>query len=112
MDRLAQAFTTTITVAAEATIPRIRPCERSKPWWTEDLNKLRKALHKALQRYKKSRSIPDHTAWKRTRNQYFHTIREAKTQYKENFLMNATRKEVFTATKYTRPAVQTKIPNI
>ena len=112
MDRLAQAFTTTITIAADATIPRIRPCERSKPWWTKDLNKLRKALHKALRRYKKSRSIPDHTAWKRTRNQYFHAIREAKTQHWENFLMNATGKEVFTAAKYTRPAVQIKIPNI
>ena len=81
MDRLAQAFTTTITTAADATMPRIRPCERSKPWWTEDLNKLRKALHKGLRIYKKSRSIPDHIAWKRTRNQYFHAIREAKTQH-------------------------------
>ena len=112
MDRLAQAFTTTITTAADATMPRIRPCERSKPWWTKDLNKLRKALHKALRRYKKSRSIPDHIAWKRTRNQYFYAIREAKTQHWENFLMNATGKEVFIAAKYTRPAVQTKIPNI
>ena len=29
-----------------------------------------------------------------------------------HFLMNASRKEVFTAAKYTRPAAQTKIPNI
>ena len=112
MDRLAQAFTITIITAADATMPQIRPCKRSKPWWTEDLNKLQKALYKALRRYKKSRSIQDHTAWKRTRNQYFHAIREAKTQHQENFLMNATGKEVFTAAKYTRPAVQIKIPNI
>ena len=59
MDKIAQLFTDTVTQAAEFTIPRARPCERSKPWWTKELNTLRKSLHSALRVFKRTRSEAD-----------------------------------------------------
>ena len=112
MDILAESLVAAVTNAAESAIPRTRPCERSKPWWTEDLKHLRKLLHAALRIYKRSKTEPDLLAWKKARNTYFHAIRDAKTSHWEDFLANAVGKDVFTAAKYTRPAIQRKIPNI
>ena len=44
MDALAQAFTAAITTAAEEAMPRLRHCERSKPWWNKELSGLRTAF--------------------------------------------------------------------
>ena len=112
IDELAQLFTTTIMNAAESAIPRARLCERSKPWWTEELKTLRKLLHKALRTFKRTKQEIDLIAWKTARNTYFHAIRDAKTQHWENFLANAAGKGVYRAAKYTRPTTQAQIPTI
>ena len=112
MDTLAQSFAAAVNVAAEAAIPRSRPCERSKPWWTEELKALRKTLHSTLRAFKRARDETQLIAWKNARNTYFHAIRDAKTKHWEEFKAGATGKEVFKAAKYTRPALQRKIPNI
>ena len=112
LDILAEKFTSAMNSAAESAIPRLRPCERSKPWWTEDLKLLRKSLHLVLQVYKQTRTDTDHRIWKSTRNKYFYAIREAKTKHWEEFLSNASGKEVFRAAKYTRPSTCMKIPTL
>ena len=112
LDSLAENFTSSINTAAESAIPRARPCERSKPWWTNELNTLRKSLHSALRTYKRTRKNTDLVLWKAARNKYFHTIRETKTKHWEEFLANAVGKEVFVAARYTRPAINTRIPSL
>ena len=57
---LAEEFTSAMNSAAESAIPRLRPCKRSKPWWTEDLKSLRKLLHSALRVYKQTRIDADY----------------------------------------------------
>ena len=41
-------------------------------------------------------------AYKETKNQYFHTIREAKISCQNSFLKKAQKKEIFTALKYIK----------
>ena len=89
MDALAQALTAAITTAAEEAMPRLRHCERSKPWWNKELWALRIALNRELRAYKKLRSEKSLTKWRKARNHYFRAIRQAKTTHWEAFLANA-----------------------
>ena len=65
---LAQSFTAVINAAAESAIPSSRPCERSKPRWTEELKALWKTLHSALRAFKRTRGEIQLIAWKNARN--------------------------------------------
>ena len=55
-DGIATTITNAIMQSAENAIPRLKVCERSKPWWTPELNKMRKDLTSALRHYKKHRT--------------------------------------------------------
>ena len=51
-------------------------------------------------------------AYKETKNQYFHAIREAKTTCWNKFLEKAQGKKVFTALKYTKEKTLQIIPTL
>ena len=88
-DGIASTITKAILNAAEAAIPRLKPCERSKPWWSTKLTSLRKSLNRAFRLYKKNPSSQLEEEYKTTRNLYCNSIREAKRTCWDNFLQNA-----------------------
>ena len=51
-------------------------------------------------------------AYKEAKNQYFHAIREAKTNCWNSFLEKAQGKEIFTALKYTKEKTLRIIPSL
>jgi hypothetical protein len=51
-------------------------------------------------------------AYKEAKNQYFHAIREAKTNCWNSFLEKAQGKEIFTALKYTKEKTIQTIPSL
>ncbi len=51
-------------------------------------------------------------AYKEAKNQYFHAIREAKTNCWNSFLEKAQGKEIFTALKYTKEKTLRTIPSL
>jgi len=112
-DGIALQLSETLRKAAEASIPRSNPSARSKPWWSQQLRALRKAMQAA---YRAHRRDPAASLlldqWKAARNSYFHSTRKAKIQHWEKFLQNATEREVFQAMRYTKPMTSSKIPTI
>jgi chaperonin cofactor prefoldin len=56
LNTYANKLTAALATAAEASMPRLKVIERSKPWWNEELKQLQKQLHTALWLYKKTRS--------------------------------------------------------
>ena len=111
-DGVATAITKIMLESAEKAIPRLKPCERSKPWWTTELTKLRKALNRVYRLYKKHRSSYLEEEYKKAKNTYFNSIREAKRTCWNNFLQNAIKEDIFKAYKYTKPCQNTAIPSI
>ena len=123
LDGIAEELTEAITRAADASIPRLRTVERSKPWWSTELTSLRQALHRAYRDYKshqsrlKAQATEGHLRalqeagkrWKAAKNAYFHAIRTAKTQHWLDFLANAEGTEAFTAYRYTKGAYTSNI---
>jgi len=51
-------------------------------------------------------------AYNKTKNQYFHAIKKAKTSCWNALLKKAQRKEVFTALKYTKEKTLQTIPSL
>ena len=51
-------------------------------------------------------------AYKETKNQYFHAIREAKTTCWNKFLEKAQGKEIFTALKYIKEKTLQTLPSL
>ena len=80
VDNLVIDLTSCIKLATEKAIPRSRTCEFSKLWWNKELLKKRQKMAKLgrLQEEQPTRSSRLE-AYKEAKNQYFHTIREAKT---------------------------------
>lgn len=112
LDVLAESLTSAVESAAAASMPRLRPCSRTKPWWSDDLKALRRLHHRALRRYKKSRIDSDMKVWKAARNSYFNAVQTAKTRFWERFLDEASGTDIFTAVKFTKPAAFSYIPSI
>lgn len=112
LDTIAEILTTIITRAASIAIPKLQLVERSKPWWDPGLKDLRQQMHQALRQYKQTRQPASKDTWKAARNTYFTAVKTAKATYWENFLTEAQGPEVFTAYKYTKPAIFNTIPSL
>ena len=111
-DSIATCVTNAITQSAENAIPRLKICERSKPWWTPELTKMRKGLTGALRHYKKHRSSQAEEEYKTVKNAYFRSVRQAKRNHWDSFLQNAVKEDVFKAYKYTKASQNTAVPGI
>ena len=112
-DSIATTVTNAILESAEASIPRLRPCERSKPWWNSELTSLRKTLNKALRQYKKYKTGQLEEEYKAAKNTYFQSVRQAKRAHWDNFLQNAMKDDIFKAYTYTKKTCYSSaIPSI
>ena len=105
-DSVAEILQDLVQRAASTSIPQSRPCNQSKPWWTEELTISRKLYHR-LRRQAKIYPGPFIQERTRTaRNTYFRAIVNTKAQHWEAFLASAKEKLIFTAYNYTRTASQ------
>ena len=111
-ESIATTVSNAILQSAEDAIPRLKVCERSKPWWTPELNMLRKTMTSALRHYKKHRSCQSEEKYKAVKNKYFHSVRLAKRNHWDNFLQNAVKEDIFKAYKYTKASLNTAVPGI
>ena len=93
---------TIISKAAEANIPRKKFSERSKPWWSDKLNRLRKNLATARRKWKKTQNEQAYKGFSRARAVYFQEIKSAKTQCWNQFLEEARNKDIFKACQYVK----------
>ena len=103
LEHAADILRDTLLQAAVESIPPLRASPRSKPWWNEDLTRLRQQMHHDKRRWKTTRCQQEWRAFQQSRNTYFHTIRDAKRSDWHTFLSSAKGKDVFTAYIYTKP---------
>src|SRR6266536_2093888 len=101
-----------IQKAAEKTIPKRKTSNRSKPWWNDHINKLRKTLSREKNRWKKSRTKENHEQYQQARNCYFNEIKIAKSNCWNQFLEKAEGKEIFKAFTYTKQKRIKRLPII
>ena len=102
LDQLALEFTNYILEAAKASIPKASKSSYSKPWWNEKLKALGK-IYKYFSRLAKRSSF---TLYKQellgAKNNYFNSIKEAKTKHWNLFLEKEDSQSIFKAMSYTR----------
>jgi hypothetical protein len=86
LDKIAFQFTETLLLATKASIPLRKPCSKSKPWWSEDLGKLRKEMLRLQRRIKDPKDSQATTPFLQARNSYFLAIKQAKRDHWNQFL--------------------------
>ena len=79
LEKHAENLQILIQKAAEKTIPKRKTSSRSKPWWNNHINELRKTLSREKNRQKKNRTEENHEQYQQTRNYYFNEIKIAKS---------------------------------
>ena len=99
-----------IYLAAESSILKRKPSQRSKVWWSDKLKGLRKEFNMARKKWKIDPSYNNYKAFKISRNLYFSEIKIAKTNCWNLFLENAQGKEIFKAFGYTKNRLTTRLP--
>lgn len=119
LDALGDALSNTINAAASTTIPRMKQGHRSKPWWNDDLKRLRGDMNNKQRRYVLERSrcsTADCFLWKRdyllSRNTYFQEIKTAKRDHWNQFLEKEDAQSIFKAMSYTKNSTSQRIPPI
>ena len=76
-------------------------CSRSKPWWCEDLKKLRKDLGRARRKWR----VAGMSRVKAARREFRRAIRKSKKDCWNRFLQEADGNKVWTAAAYTTPRI-------
>jgi len=97
---MTSTLTDTIIDASNASIPRTTVTIKSKPWWSENLRKLRKIItalnRKAIKNPYFSRKYQD------AKNDYYNAIKRAKIDHWNQFLTKEDPKSIFKAMSYTK----------
>ena len=112
LDSLVEDLSTCFKTALEASTPYRRESSRSKPWWTADLSNQRKALARARKRYKRGLGSQPEEDWKKARNGYNDSLKQARSDHWESFLENAVTKDAYKALSYSKPYTASQIPPI
>jgi hypothetical protein len=109
LENIAFQFTEAIILTTRASIPLRRPCSKSKPWWNEDLGKLRKEMLRLQRQIKDPKDPRSTTPFLQARNGYFSAIKQAKRDHWNQFLKREDPQSIFKALGYMkdRQATQT-----
>jgi len=78
MDQAADLVSKLLSNAADLTIPKRKPSNRSKSWWNDDITSLRKEMVLKKRNFKRNRINLNLEEFRRARNRYFGNIRKAK----------------------------------
>lgn len=108
-----------IKTAVEATVPIPKPLPYTKCWWTKDLTVLCKEKNKLANiayRWRGLPSHPCHSQLKEANRKYADLIEQTKKEHWEEWLTNASERDIWTANKYTTDppsdGSRTRIPNL
>ena len=97
---------------AEKHIPKKKLLEKAKPWWSKELKELKKEITKYRRKWKKYSNIQAQQEYQEARATYYYEIKKAKSNCWNNFLENASGKEIFKAFQYTKQNKVEKLPII
>ena len=98
------ALTEALKSTIEAKVPLNSPCPFTKRWWTRDLSKLRKEKNRLSRNAHKWRGLPDHPSHRLHHDvskRYANLIESTKKEHWEEWLTNASERDIWTANKYT-----------
>ena len=115
LDEINTALKTTM----EDKVPINKPFPHTKRWWTHTLNDLRKKKGRSANTSHRWRGLPDHPSHQDHREAtkvYAKAIETSKKEHWENWLLNASERDIWTANKYaTDPPTdggKTRIPTL
>jgi hypothetical protein len=92
-----------IQAAAEVATPPLNPMPRSKRWWTQEIESVRKAMTRTKRKWKQTR-LPDHYSdFKTLWNTYFRQIWHGKDKSWKEYLAQAGGEDIWAAFRYTNP---------
>jgi len=97
-----------IQESIEARVPLSKPNPLSKRWWTKELNQMKKEGYRLSRTSYKFRALPKnraHHEYKEHRRQFADAITIAKRQHWEDFLEEATEREMWIANKFIKEPV-------
>ena len=97
------AVNTSIKTAIEVTVPIPKAIPHTKRWWSKNLSALRKVknrLANTTHRWQGLPTHPCHQQHKETTKKYAALIERTKKEHWEDWLTNASEKDIWTANKY------------
>ena len=107
-NRKVETLTSIIQETIETKIPTCKPNPLSKRWWTKALDNLKKEGNHLSRTSYKYRALPDHHShrqYKEHRKEFADAILRAKRQHWEDFLEEATEREIWIANKFIKEPI-------
>src|SRR5690606_40495744 len=95
-----------------SSVPRLHVHARSKAWWTQEITDKRKKMRGAKRQHKAAPSEENHFYYKRTRNEYFRSIKQSKTDKWNTYVEEAKGSKVYDPLKQLKPRRTQKTPAI
>lgn len=112
LDLATSEFTNLILLAAESSIPKKKVGPNPKPWWNDNLKRLRQTMNAAQRSLNRCISFESKQHFLISRNDYFAAIKKAKRDHWNQFLEKNDPKSIFKAFSYTSDKKVEKIPQI
>jgi hypothetical protein len=112
LDQLASSFTDIIVRAAISSIPKTVISAYSKPWWNENIKALGKVYKYFCRKAKRSNFTLYTKELNDARNNYFNSIKEAKSSHWNQFLEKEDTQSIFKAMSYTKDTSNQPLPSI
>ncbi|KAF7574043.1 hypothetical protein PtrM4_056660 [Pyrenophora tritici-repentis] len=117
LEEIGEAITQVIQLAADKAIPKVKLGPKPKPWWNQELTKLRRELTHCQRVYTQQlQQLPIQEAYlfKKdfliARNTYARAIKDAKKRHWNSFLEQETPQSIYKAMAYTKDQKVEKIP--
>src|SRR5690606_26562228 len=93
-------------------VPRLHVHARCKAWWTPEITEKRKKMRGAKRQLKTAPSEDNHSYYKHTRNEYFPSIKQSKTDMWNIYVEEAKRSTVYDPLKQLKPRQIQQTPAI
>jgi hypothetical protein len=118
-EQMRTRLTTAIQETTNKHAPTCHITHYSRRWWTPDLKKLRKVVKRLERQSRAKRNNPEdpiHSAFRKTRNEYGHSVERAKKQLFDNYLANLSEATIWSAHQMTSrestDGSRARVPNL
>ncbi|EKG09407.1 hypothetical protein MPH_13563 [Macrophomina phaseolina MS6] len=109
---MAASLTDVILEAADTAMPKLVPGAKAKPWWTDDLREVRKAMLRAQRLAIRNPSQENTNSYRSVKNSFFARAKDAKSSHWNAFLENETSSTIYKIMAYTKDSKVERIPQI
>ena len=92
-----------ILSAIATSVPKSKPCTRSKAWWTPELSEKHLEMNRSERRWKQTGTLDALLDFKMQRKWFAMAVNEAKASHWDRFLEEVKGKDVYKAFRYTKP---------